>query len=182
MKVNGMDIKRASHAEALALFRSCEYQLTLEIEFDVTIHGMYVCVYMHVFWISANIIDRVWCYTYDIHCMCIYVFIVYILCVLFIHTCVCTYIRTYVCNTYNVPQMALTLLMDLYWLKWWSQVMFLLELHYLVSMYSIHNNHLCMYVHTYTGGYVCVLVCCMLVEMVKPSAISLVITLHTWSV
>jgi C-terminal processing protease CtpA/Prc len=38
MKINGVDVRRSTHAEALALLRACEYQLTLEIEFDVTIH------------------------------------------------------------------------------------------------------------------------------------------------
>ena len=39
MKINSVDIKRATHAEALALLRASDAQLTLEIEFDVTVHG-----------------------------------------------------------------------------------------------------------------------------------------------
>lgn len=45
LKINGVDVCEATHAEALALLRACNSQLTLEIEFDVTVHGMGVGIY-----------------------------------------------------------------------------------------------------------------------------------------
>lgn len=40
LKINGVDVRHSTHAEALGLLRACHSQLTLEIEFDVTVHGM----------------------------------------------------------------------------------------------------------------------------------------------
>ena len=48
LKINGVDVRQATHAEALGLLRACNNQLTLEIEFDVTVHGMGVGVQLTV--------------------------------------------------------------------------------------------------------------------------------------
>ena len=45
LKINAVDVREATHAEALALLRACSKQLTLEIEFDVTVHGMEMEMY-----------------------------------------------------------------------------------------------------------------------------------------
>ena len=48
LKINAVDVREATHAEALALLRACTKQLTLEIEFDVTVHGMG----MEMYWVT----------------------------------------------------------------------------------------------------------------------------------
>jgi C-terminal processing protease CtpA/Prc len=39
LKVNGMNLEHVTHAEAVALLKTAEQNITLELEYDVTIHG-----------------------------------------------------------------------------------------------------------------------------------------------
>lgn len=40
LKVNGMNLRHATHAEVLALLKSAKRKITLELEYDVTLHGL----------------------------------------------------------------------------------------------------------------------------------------------
>lgn len=39
LKVNGMNLRHAAHAEVVALLKTAKRKITLELEYDVTQHG-----------------------------------------------------------------------------------------------------------------------------------------------
>ena len=49
LKVNGVDVSHASQMETHSLLKTGEGTCTLEVEYDVTLHGMSIYMYMYMY-------------------------------------------------------------------------------------------------------------------------------------